>query len=108
MIAVTAQTRIVSFRQACVIPQACDCYGFRKEGPEWQRGIWRKIKHGLLNGEGRNKDANRFRKSFGRSRPRISADSVNRVSREFRLSFAKLREKAQQLGVALPKVRRDR
>lgn len=38
----------------------------------------------------------------------IGGLSVNRVSREFRLSFARLREKAQQLGVALPKVRRGR
>ena len=38
----------------------------------------------------------------------IGGLSVNRVSREFRLSFARLREKAQQLGVALPKVRRNR
>jgi hypothetical protein len=38
----------------------------------------------------------------------IGGLSVNRVSREFRLSFARLREKAQQFGVALPKVKRDR
>ena len=34
--------------------------------------------------------------------------SVNRVSREFRLSFSTLREKAQEFGVKLPKARRRR
>lgn len=38
----------------------------------------------------------------------IGGLSVNRVSREFRLSFARLREKAQQFGVGLPKTGRKR
>ena len=33
---------------------------------------------------------------------------MNRVAQEFRLNFSKLREKAQQFGVALAKVRRNR
>ena len=38
----------------------------------------------------------------------IGGLSVNRVSREFRLSFSTLREKAQEFGVKLPKSRRRR
>ena len=38
----------------------------------------------------------------------IGGMSVNRVSREFRLSFSKLRDKAQQFGVGLPKAGRKR
>ena len=38
----------------------------------------------------------------------IGGLSVNRVSREFRLSFSTLREKAQEFGVELPKSRRRR
>jgi hypothetical protein len=33
---------------------------------------------------------------------------LNRVAQEFRLNFSSLRERAQQFGVALPKVRRRR
>lgn len=38
----------------------------------------------------------------------IGGLSVNRVSREFRLSFSRLREKAQEFGIELPKSRRKR
>src|ERR1041385_4147882 len=38
----------------------------------------------------------------------IGGLSVNRVSREFRLSFSRLREKAQEFGIGLPKSRRKR
>lgn len=34
--------------------------------------------------------------------------SVNRVSREFRLSFSTLREKAREFGIKLPRARRKR
>src|SRR5207244_11384491 len=33
---------------------------------------------------------------------------LNRAAQEFHLDFSRLREKAQQFGVALPKVRRNR
>ena len=33
---------------------------------------------------------------------------LNRVAKEFRLNFSRLREKAQEAGVGLPKPRRDR
>jgi hypothetical protein len=38
----------------------------------------------------------------------IGGLSVNRVSREFRLSFSRLREKAQEFGLELPKAGRKR
>jgi hypothetical protein len=38
----------------------------------------------------------------------IGGMSVNRVSREFRLSFSKLREKAQRFGAGLPRAGRNR
>ena len=38
----------------------------------------------------------------------IATLGVNRVAQEFRLNFSSLREKAQQFGVALPDVRRNR
>ena len=38
----------------------------------------------------------------------IATLGLNRVAQEFHLDFARLREKARQFGVALPKVRRDR
>ena len=38
----------------------------------------------------------------------IGGLSVNRVSREFRLSFSRLREKAQEFGVGLPRAGRKR
>jgi hypothetical protein len=38
----------------------------------------------------------------------IATLGVNRVAQEFRLNFSSLREKAQQFGVALPNVRRNR
>ena len=37
----------------------------------------------------------------------IGGLSVNRVSREFRLSFSRLREKAQEFGLELPKAGRS-
>jgi hypothetical protein len=38
----------------------------------------------------------------------IGGLSVNRVSREFRLSFSRLREKAEEFGIEMPKAARRR
>jgi len=38
----------------------------------------------------------------------IGTLSMNRVAQEFRLDFSRLREKAQQFGAGLPKIRQDR
>ena len=64
----------VSFRQACVIAKAENCYGFLhdRRDPQWQEEVWKEIKNVSLNGDHRSKDASRFQMNSGESRPGIS------------------------------------
>jgi hypothetical protein len=92
-----------------VISEGGGCYGLRKEKTRMATRNLEKDKERFAEWRSQKHGREPIPDELWRiASAHISVLGLNRAAQEFRLNFSSLREKAQQFGVALPKVRRDR